>query len=83
MSTIQSPSHLWEEIAELFASTPDPSQVLEFRPSEIVQNRATELLTKANATELTEGERREVDQLDQAETLMRLVKARIRAQNAK
>jgi hypothetical protein len=69
------------EIADLFASLPTPEQILEFRPSPAVQTRATELLQRLKDGELTPEEAEELDQFQHAETLMRLVKARVRARN--
>ena len=79
MTTTQAPSKLFEEIAALFASDPRPQQILEFRPSDSTVTRASELLDLNRQGRLGEEQRRELDQFEQAELLMRLVKARIRA----
>lgn len=79
MTTTQAPSKLFEEIAALFASDPRPQQILEFRPSDSAVVRASELLDLNRQGRLGEEQRRELDQFEQAELLMRLVKARIRA----
>jgi hypothetical protein len=78
MSTVEAPSRLFEEIATLFASSPAPQEVLDFRPSEAAIQRASDLLELNRQERLDDDLRRELDQYEQAELLMRLVKARIR-----
>ncbi|MGH7200907.1 MAG: hypothetical protein ACREJB_09905 [Planctomycetaceae bacterium] len=80
MTSIQLPIRLWEEIAELLADDPSRDQLLAFRPSEAAQQRASQLLAKLKDESLTFDERRELDQFEHAELLMRLLKARLRAQ---
>ncbi len=77
MSTVQEPIRLLEEIADLMASNPTREQLVAFRPSASVQARARELLTRQGIGEITADEQRELDQFEQAELLMRLVKARL------
>ena len=86
MSIVHSPAKLFDEIAALFASGPSPEEVLGFRASEASIQRASELLELNRQNRLDDDQRRELDQYEQAELLMRLVKARIRAnpvQNAR
>lgn len=83
MSTAHAPSTLFEEIANLFASAPSPQEILDFRPSEAAIARASQLLDLNRAGELDESTRGELDQYEQAELLMRLVKARIRSNQEK
>ena len=82
MPTVEAPSRLFEEVATLFASGPTPREVLDFRPSEEAIRRASELLHLNREGQLDEELRRELDQYEQAELLMRMVKARIRAGQA-
>ena len=77
MSAVQTPTRLVDEIADFLASSPTREQLLTFRPSETVQQRARELLTKSNLGTLSAEDERELSQLEQAELLMRLVKSRI------
>jgi hypothetical protein len=79
MPSTQAPSKLFEEIAVLFASDPRPQQILNFRPSDSTVQRASELLDLNRQGRLGDDQRQELDQFEQAELLMRLVKARIRA----
>ena len=68
-----------KELAAFLASRPTREQLLAFRPSEEVQQRAREMLQKQNDGLLSPEERQELDALVHAERLMRLVKARLRA----
>ena len=79
MSTKPSASSLFDEVATLFASAPSQNSILEFRPSQATIERANQLLELNRAKALDEASRRELDQFELAELLMRLVKARIRA----
>ncbi|MEZ6056222.1 MAG: hypothetical protein R3C01_05915 [Planctomycetaceae bacterium] len=79
MPLAQAPSRLFDEIAELIASAPTPRQILDFRPSEAAVQRASELLELNRQGSLDEELRQELDQFEQAELLMRLIKARIRS----
>lgn len=72
-------SSLFNEIATFFASGPSPSAILQFRPSPATIERANRLLELNRAGALDETARRELDEFEMAETLMRLVKARVRA----
>ncbi len=83
MSTAHAPSTLFEEIATLFASAPTPRAILDFRPSQASIDRANQLLELNREDNLDEASRAELDQYEQAELLMRLVKARIRANESK
>jgi hypothetical protein len=77
-------SKLWltEEIADFLASCPSREQLLTFRPSPQVQERARELLEKSKSGQITADEQWELDQFEYAEMLMQLVKARVRAAKA-
>jgi hypothetical protein len=83
MATAESPAHVLGEIAEFLATGPSEEELLQFRPSESVQERARELLSKQNAGELTVEEQWELSQFEHAEVLMRLVKARIHAKKVR
>jgi len=79
VSTAHAPSSLFEEIAELFASVPSADAIVAFRPSQASIRRASELL-ELNRQGLIEDELlKELNQFEQAELLLRLVKARIHA----
>lgn len=82
MAIIEPGPSLVDEVAEFLASTPSREELLRFRPSEPVQERARELLDKLKAGRLSDDERRELDRFEHLEVLMRLVKARLRAGQA-
>ena len=82
MAVVQTPPNIWEEIAEFLASSPDREAMLTYRPSAAVQGRARELLEKQQSQTLSPAEEGELVQFQNAELLMRLVKARVRLQDA-
>ena len=79
MSTTEAASKVFEEIAQLFASAPSDEQILSFRPSAEVAQRASQLLILNRSRRVDEDLRHELEQYEQAELLMRMVKAQIRA----
>lgn len=79
MSITQSVLGPVEEIADFLASSPPAEEILVFRPSPEVQARAGELLEKHKDGCLSLEERHELAEFEQAERLMRLVKARVQA----
>lgn len=78
MTTLDKVTSLTKELAQLLASCPSREQILKFRPSVQVQERAQELLEKNREGSITKNELWELDQFGHAESLMRLVKARLR-----
>ena len=79
MSTTEAASKVFEEIAQLFASSPSDEQILCFKPSAEVSQRASQLLILSRNSHGDDDVRQEIDQYEQAELLMRMVKAQIRA----
>ena len=69
---------LLDELATFFASGPSTSDILEFRPSPPAVERANELLEMNRSAELDDSLRHELGQFEMVESLLRLVKARIR-----
>ena len=67
-----------DEVAEFLASRPLPAEVLAFRPSEAVEARFAELIANQRAANLSDEEREELEQFQQTEMLLRLLKARWR-----
>jgi len=70
------PSRFFDEIVDFLTSTPSPAQVLAFKPSLNLQNRADELLQKSKEGSLTEAEQRDLDYFLVIEHLMRMAKIR-------
>jgi len=64
-----------DEVIETLASLPSPQDVLALRPSEPLQQRISELSGKAQSNELTNGEKREWDQIEYLEHVVRMAKA--------
>ena len=79
MSVLDSPPSLFDEIADFIASGPNTQEILAFRPSAAVQERIRELLRKLKQGSLWREEEQELDECEQAELLMRVVKAKARA----
>jgi len=83
MSDDHTPSSPLEELAILFAESPSPKAIFDFRPSQPLVDRANELLELSRTNQLDDETKGELDQLEFAEILMRLVKARIRKNQIK
>lgn len=82
MAIPQSTVGVLEEVADFLASGPSADDWLQYRPSPQLQARAEELLDKLKDGCLSTEERRELDQFEHAERLVRLTKARIHARKA-
>lgn len=81
MSTTEAGSKIFEEIASLFASAPSDERILGFRPSSEVTLRASQLLELNRCGRMDEETKHELDQYEQSELLMRMVKAQIRSRH--
>lgn len=79
MSNEPQPPNLLSEVAAFFASAPSADEILAFRPSQASVSRANELLELNRQNALDDESRDELNQFEHTETLMRLIKARIRA----
>jgi hypothetical protein len=64
------------DVLETLASLPSAEEVLALRPSPALQARAEELLAKNRTAGLSDDERREWQQYQYAEHLVRLAKAK-------
>lgn len=73
---------LTDEIADFFATCPAREQLLGYRPSEAVAQRARELIGKLKAGRISDEEQWELDQFEFAESLLQQVKARLRTGKA-
>ena len=67
-----------DEVADLLATRPTRDEILAFRPSEEVETRFAELIAKQRAEGLSDDEQEELEQFQQTEMLLRLLKARLR-----
>lgn len=61
---------------------PSPAEVLKHHPSKTTQTRLERLLALNHADMLSERERRELDELEQIEHVIRMAKLRIRQQES-
>ncbi|MFQ5855480.1 MAG: hypothetical protein ACE5LU_07565 [Anaerolineae bacterium] len=68
---------LYSEVIEFLASGPTPQAITAFRPSAEAQARVAELLDKNRASTLTPSEEAELDQYENLDCFMTLVKARV------
>jgi hypothetical protein len=80
MATAQTKPSIFQELADLFAAHPTPKQLLRYRPSRPIQQRARTLLSKQGEGSLSYLEQRELDEFLHAEFFIRLVKAKLRAE---
>jgi len=69
---------LQNEVIDFLASGPSPEAIITFRPTENSIERVRELLDKNRTGSLTLPEQRELDQYEELDYLMTLVKARAR-----
>jgi len=83
LAPTQPSTSIWIEIADLITSGPTLEQMIQFRPSEPIQQRVRHLLAKLKNGLTTAEDDRELNQFENAEMLMQLVKAKARLRLAK
>ena len=69
------PAHIYRYILDFIASNPTPREIAEFRPSVSMQERLRSLLDLAQAGDLTPSEQAKLDEYEQIEHLVILLKA--------
>ncbi len=67
-----------EEVLEFLVSSPTPQQIVAFRPSIATQEHIRHLLDANQKRKLTTDEESELEEFDQIEHLMRMLKAKAR-----
>jgi hypothetical protein len=72
MAVVESP--IYREIYRFLASGPTDEQILAFHPPEATSDRLRELVTRARADVLTPEEQIELDEFEQVEHLVRMLK---------
>lgn len=72
MSTVVIP--IYEEVYQFLISAPTPQEIIDFRVSEETQRRVSVLLSKNRDGILTPDERSELDQFEQVNHLMSMMK---------
>lgn len=71
-------TRVFDEIVDFITSTPQPEQILSFKPSPAAQRRLEDLLFKKREEKLDDVEKHELEQYLTIEHIMRLAKARAR-----
>ncbi len=72
------PNTLFDEITDFLVSSPTPEQIIEFQPSEALNQRLHDLLDKNREENLTPEERDELDQFLEIGHLFTILKAKAR-----
>jgi hypothetical protein len=72
MDVAQSP--VYQEVFDFLVSSPTPEQILAFRPSESTQERIRALLEANKANRLTAEEQIKLDEFEQVEHFVRMLK---------
>ena len=76
--TITQPTMLLEEITDFLAASPGPQEIIDFKPSEVLERRALELLQRNRENCLTGEERAEMQEFMRMDHFMTLLKAKAR-----
>jgi len=69
---------LHQEVIEFLASGPAPQTIIDFHPSTDAQNRVADLLAKNQEGALTSDEKNELDEVENLDFMMTLVKVQAR-----
>ncbi|MFN8491914.1 MAG: hypothetical protein U0350_30215 [Caldilineaceae bacterium] len=69
---------LYNELIEFLSRGPRPQEILAFRPSAVVNERISILLDKNQSGSLNASEQAELEQAEQLDYLMTLIKVRVR-----
>ena len=69
---------LFDEILDFLASTPSPTQIIDYTPPETLQRRLSELLAKNRASQLSEAEQVELDEFLRMNRFMSRLKIKAR-----
>ena len=65
---------IYRYILNFLVSNPTPQQVLEFQPTSVMQSRLKDLLGRSSTGQLSESEQQELDEYEQIEHLIILLK---------
>jgi hypothetical protein len=76
MAATQTP--IYQEAFRFLVSSPTPEQIIAFRPSEATQTRILALLTANQESQLTAEEQTELDEFEQVEHFVRMLKIHAR-----
>lgn len=67
-------SHLHDEVFKFLVSSPTPQEIIDFRPSKALQERVSHLLDANRNHNLTDIERMELDELEQINHFVSMLK---------
>jgi hypothetical protein len=76
MAIVESP--VYREIYYFLASSPSREQILAYRPSTITQERVDSLLATSKGGQLSDEEEAELDEFEQIEHFVRMLKLHTR-----
>lgn len=69
------PARIYQYILNFLAGQPTPEEVLAFRPTQEMQERLQNLLSRSKAGEMTTAEKEELDEYERIEHLLIMLKA--------
>ena len=69
---------LFDEITDFLLTRPTPQDIIDFKPSEMLNQRLHDLLDKNREAVLSPGEREELDRFLQIDRLFSMLKAKAR-----
>ena len=71
---VVAPSPAYDEVLEFLVMQPTPEAIIAFRPSEATQQHVRDLLAANRDGTLTDDQRRELDEFERIEHLVRMLK---------
>jgi hypothetical protein len=77
MAAVQ-PVLLLDEITDFLTTSPTPQEIIAFKPSEVLEQRALDLLQRNRENRLTTHERAEMEEFMRMDHFMTLLKAKAR-----
>lgn len=78
MDLYQQNTSLFDEVLDFLSSTPTPSQIIDFKPSDTLQGRVRTLLDRNRNETLTAEEQTELDEFERINYFMSMLKIRAR-----
>ena len=76
MSTATATITIQDEVLSLLVSSPSPEEIVDFRASDVAQNRLRYLLDALRTIGLTEAEQAELDEISQTNHFVTLLKGK-------
>ena len=78
MLPIALPSTLVDEITDFLVSMPTQEQIIAFKPSDRLNERLQSLLERAGEGELSDSEKKELDEFLQMSHMLKILKGKLR-----